>query len=320
MASIVRQIKSPQAKTIRKNFWKRAKRDLYTYRYAYLMLLPALIWYGIFVYWPLAGNIIAFKNFSPFLGIWGSEWVGLAHFIDFFNSFFFWRLIRNTVLISFYGIIFAFPVPIILAIMINEVPFIKFRRVVQTITYMPFFISLIVFCGIVIDFMRLGGVVSSILHSFGFPNQNWMMLPGAFRTIFIVSDIWRLAGWQSIIFLAALSTIDMELFEAARIDGANRLRQIWHITLPGILPITMILLVIRMGAILNVGFEQVLLLQNDANRYTAEVINTFVYHRGILQANFSFATAIGFFNSVIGFVLVVAANTASRRMTGHSLW
>ena len=304
----------------KKKFWARVRKDLYTYRYAYLMLFPALLWYGIFVYWPLAGNVIAFMNFTPARGIWDSEWVGLTHFISFTNSFFFWRLIRNTVLLSFYGVIFAFPIPIILAIMLNEVPFIKYRRTVQTITYMPFFISLIVFCGIVIDFMRIDGVVTSILHFFGAPNQNWMMRPGAFRTIFITSDIWRTMGWNSIIFLAALSTIDQELFEAARIDGAGRLRQIFHITLPGILPITMILLIIRLGAILNVGFEQVLLLQNDANLYTADVISTFIYRRGILAADFSFATAVGLFNSSISFALVIAANWLSRKVTGHSLW
>ena len=304
----------------RKRFLIRAKNDLITYKYAYLMLLPVIAWYAIFVYWPLAGNVIAFKDFMPARGIWDSPWVGFSHFNAFFSSFFFTRLIRNTVLISLYGIIFAFPVPIILAIMLNEIPFKRFKRVVQTVTYMPFFISMIVFCGIIIDFLKMDGVLTMVLTFFGLPNQNWLMEPGAFRTIFVGSNIWQTMGWNSIIFLAALSTIDQELFEAARVDGAGRLKQIWHITLPGILPITMILLIIRMGAILSVGFEQIILLQNNANMYTSEVISSFVYNRGILDANFSFATAVGLFNSIVNFSMVIAANTISRRLTSYSLW
>lgn len=303
-----------------RSFFERARIDLSTYKYAYLMLVPVLAWYVIFVYWPMAGNVIAFKDFMPARGIWGSPWIGFTHFTNFFGSFFFFRLIRNTVLISFYGILFAFPIPILLAIMLNEIPYKRFKKTVQTITYMPFFISMIVFCGIIIDFLKMDGVLTVVLSYFGLPNQNWLMIPEAFRAIFVGSNIWQTMGWNSIIFLAALANIDQELFEAARVDGAGRLRQIWHITLPGILPITMILLIIRMGAILSVGFEQIILLQNDANMYTSEVIASFVYNRGILDANFSFATAVGLFNSVVNFSMVIAANTISRRLTSYSLW
>ena len=304
----------------RKPFLTRVKKDFTKYKYVYLMLLPVLAWYVLFAYWPLIGNVIAFKNFKPVSGIWGSPWAGLAHFKSFFSSYYFTRLLINTTLISVYGIIFAFPAPILLAIMINEIRFNRYKRVIQTITYMPYFISMVVFCGIIIDFMKKDGVLTSVLTIFGMANENYLMKPGAFRTIFVGSGIWQNMGWNSIIFLAALSAIDQELFEAARIDGASRLRQIWHITLPGILPVIMILLIMRMGQLLNVGFEKVILLKNNANAVNAEVISSFVYQRGILEANYSYSTAVGLFNSIISFILVIGSNKLSRTTTEYGLW
>ena len=310
-----KRVKYPQ-----KPFLLRVKKDFLKYKYVYLMLLPVVVWYIIFAYWPLMGNIIAFKNFKPVAGIWNSPWVGFAHFKSFFSSYYFTRLLINTTLISVYGIIFAFPAPILLAIMINEVRFKRYKRVVQTITYMPYFISMVVFCGIIIDFMKKDGVLTSALTIFGMPNENHLMKPDAFRTIFVGSGIWQNMGWNSIIFLAALAGIDQELFEAARIDGANRLKQIWHITLPGILPVIMILLIMRMGQLLNVGFEKVILLKNNANAVNAEVISSFVYQRGILEANYSYSTAVGLFNSIISFILVIGSNKISRSTTEYGLW
>lgn len=298
----------------------RIRLDFIKYKYAYLMMLPVITWYILFCYWPLLGNIIAFKNFKPTQGILGGKWVGLVHFKSFFSSYYFVRLLRNTLLISVYGIIFSFPAPIIVAIMINEANSKVFKRAIQTITYMPHFISTIVICGMLIDFLKKDGIITVILSVFGFPNENYLMKPEAFRTIYIASDIWQNCGWNSIVYLAALSAIDQELYEAARIDGASRLRQIWHITLPGILPTIIVLLIIRVGAVLNVGYEKIILLYNSSNAETAEVISSFVYRRGILEANYSYTTAVDFFNSVISLILVIVTNIISKRTTEYSLW
>ena len=298
----------------------RIRLDFIKYKYAYLMVLPVLIWYILFCYWPLLGNVIAFKNFKPVQGIFGGEWVGFAHFKSFFSSYYFSRLLRNTLMISFYGIIFSFPAPIIMAIMLNEMNAKVFKRSIQTITYMPHFISTIVICGMLIDFLKKDGIITMILVALGFPNENYLMKSEAFRAIYVVSDIWQNSGWNSIIYLAALTSINQELFEAARIDGCNRLKQIWHITLPGILPTIIVLLIIRVGAVLNIGYEKIILLYNASNADTAEVISSFVYRRGILEANYSYTTAVDLFNSLISLILVVVTNIISKHTTDYSLW
>ena len=304
----------------RKSLRQRVVKDLRRYKYVYLMLLPLIIWYLLFCYWPLLGNVIAFKDFKPMKGIWGSDWVGFKHFTSFFSSYYFGRLLRNTLLISIYCIIFSFPAPIILALLINELRLPRYKRVVQTITYMPYFISMIVICGMLMDFLKKDGVITSVLAAMGLPNENYLMMPSAFRTIYVTSDIWQHCGWNSIIYLAALSSIDQELYEAARIDGAGRLRQTWHVTLPGLLPTIMILLIMRVGAVLNVGYEKIILLYNASNAETSDVISSFVYRRGILEANFSYTTAVDFFNALISFVLVIVTNTVSKRKTEYGLW
>ena len=299
---------------------QRIVKDFKRYKYVYLMALPVVIWYLLFCYWPLLGNVIAFKDFKPMKGIWGSPWVGLKHFESFFSSYYFWRLLRNTLLISLYGILFSFPAPIILALLINELRAPRYKRTVQTITYMPYFISMIVICGMLMDFLKKDGVITSMLAMVGLPNENYLMKPGAFRTIYVASDIWQNCGWNSIIYLAALSSIDQELYEAARIDGANRFKQTLHVTLPGLLPTIMILLIMRVGAVLNVGYEKIILLYNASNAETADVISSFVYRRGILEANFSYTTAVDFFNAFISFGLVMATNYLSKRKTEYGLW
>lgn len=299
---------------------KRIRRDLSRYKYVYIMLIPIVVWYILFCYRPLLGNVIAFKDYKASKGIWGSPWVGIKHFTAFFSSFYFWRLLRNTLLISLYGIIFSFPAPILLALLMNEMHSRWYKSTVQTITYMPYFISMIVICGMLMDFLKMDGVITTILAVLGMPNENYLMKPEAFRTIYVASDIWQNCGWNSIIYMAALSSIDQELYEAAAIDGANRFKQTLHVTLPGLLPTIMILLIIRIGAVLNVGYEKIILLYNSANADTSDVISSFVYRRGILEANFSYTTAVDLFNSVISFGLVMGANALSRRKTAYGLW
>lgn len=304
----------------KKSLGRRVVKDFKRYKYVYLMALPLVVWYLLFCYWPLLGNVIAFKDFKPMKGIWGSPWVGLKHFKAFFSSYYFLRLLRNTLLISLYGIVFSFPAPILLALLINELRAPRYKRTVQTITYMPYFISMIVICGMLMDFLKKDGVITSLLAAMGLPNENYLMKPEAFRTIYVASDIWQNCGWNSIIYLAALSSIDQELYEAARIDGASRLRQTWHVTLPGLLPTIMILLIMRVGAVLNVGYEKIILLYNASNAETADVISSFVYRRGILEANFSYTTAVDFFNAFISFGLVMLTNSLSKRKTEYGLW
>jgi putative aldouronate transport system permease protein len=298
----------------------RLKLDFERYKHVYLMAVPVIIWYIAFCYWPLAGNVIAFKNFKPKPGIWGSPWVGFQHFQEFFGSYYIGRLLRNTLLISVYGIIFSFPAPILLALLINEVKQPKLKRTVQTITYLPYFISMIVICGMLIDFLKKDGVITSLLSALGMSNENYLMRADTFRSIYILSDIWQHMGWNSIIYLAALSSIDQELYEAARIDGAGRFKQTLHVTMPGLTPTIMVLLIIRVGAVLNVGYEKIILLYNASNAESSDVISSFVYRRGILESNYSYTTAVDLFNSVISFALVAATNRVSKRQTEYGLW
>jgi len=266
------------------------------------------------------GAQIAFKNFSPGKGIAGSPWVGFEHFKSFFNSYYVFRIIRNTLLINIYDVIFGFPAPIILAILLNEVKNSTFRRSVQTITYLPHFISTVVLCGLIIDFTSREGLINNIITMLGGEPIMFLSKPEWFRTIFIGSGIWQNVGWGSIIYLAALSNIDPELYEAARIDGANKFKQIMHITIPGILPTIVIMFILRMGRMMSVGQDKVLLLYNPATYETADVISTFVYRKGLIDFNFSYASAVGLFNSVINFVLLILFNYLSRKLTDSGLW
>jgi putative aldouronate transport system permease protein len=300
--------------------WDIIRKDLVKNRYIYIMLLPVITYYIVFHYVPLYGAQIAFKNFTPSKGIWDSPWVGFKYFEEFFNSYYFERLLRNTVLISLYDLIFGFPAPIILALLLNEIKSNIFKRTVQTVTYLPHFISLVVICGMIIDFLARDGLVNNILNRFGIESIPFMIKPEWFRTIYVASNIWQGIGWGSIIYLAALSNIDPQLYEAATIDGAGRFRQVLHVTLPGILPTVVIMLILRLGQMLNVGSEKILLLYNTSTYETADVISTFVYRKGILEASYSYSTAIGLFNSVINFALLVIANFISRKATETSLW
>ncbi|NSW89260.1 MAG: sugar ABC transporter permease [Firmicutes bacterium] len=296
------------------------KKDYNKRKLVYLMLMPVLSFYIIFHYWPMYGAIIAFKQFSPGKGIFASPWVGFENFQDFFNSYYCWRLIRNTLLINVYQLIFAFPAPIIFAFLLNEVKDGIFKRTVQTVSYLPHFISLIVVCGMLVDFLSIDGVVNDIIEMFGGQRISLLLQPSWFRAIYVSSGIWQHMGWDSIIYLASLSSIDPQLYEAIKIDGGGRLRQLWHISLPGIAPTIIILLILKAGQMMNVGFEKVFLLYNPNTYETADVISTFVYRKGLLEMNFSYSAAVGLFNSVINFVLLVLSNKISKVTTETSLW
>jgi putative aldouronate transport system permease protein len=302
------------------SFRTRLLRDFALNKYLYAMMLPVIAFYVIFHYAPMYGAIIAFKDYTPVRGVLGSEWVGLEHFRSLFDSYYFWRILKNTVLISVYSLLFAFPAPILLAIMINEVRLQVFKRTVQTITYMPYFISLVVICGLIRDFTNSGGLINQLALALGGDGHSMLQKPELFRPIYVLSEIWQKVGWESIIYMAALTGIDQEQYEAARIDGASRWKQIGYITLPGLLPTIVIMLILRMGNMLDVGFEKIILLYNPITYETADVISSFVYRKGLMEFGWSFSSAVGLFNSVINLLLLVTANQLSRKVSQNSLW
>ena len=289
----------------------------------YFMFLPVVVFYLIFHYYPMSGIILAFKDFKPALGIWGSPFTGdygFEHFLAFFGSSFFGRTITNTILISLYQLIFGFPMPIILALMLNELRNPKFKKVMQTITYFPHFISTVVVCGMLTDFCLSDGLFNQITGFFGVPSVSMLAEPKLFRTIYVASGIWQSMGWDSIIYLAAIAGIDTQLYEAASLDGAGRFKKIWHITLPGIKGTVVILFIMAIGKMMSVGSEKILLLYNPSTYKTADVISTYVYRKGLLDQDYSYSTAVNLFNSVINFALVFCANALSRKLTETSLF
>jgi putative aldouronate transport system permease protein len=304
----------------RPDLWLRIRKDLYNNRHIYLMLLPVVAYFLLFHYQPMYGAQIAFKNFSPVRGIWGSRWAGLKHYRAFFRSYYAWRIIRNTLVLNLYQIFFGFPAPIVLALLLNELYSSAYKRTVQTVTYMPHFISLVVVCGIILDFLARDGAVNEILAFLGFEPKPFMIMPEWFRFVYVSSGIWQQVGWGSIVYLAALSGINPELYEAATVDGASRWRQTWAVTLPGIAPTIIIMLILRMGRMMNIGLEKVLLLYNPSIYESADVISTFVYRKGLLEMSFSYSTAVDLFNSVINFLMLVIVNRMSRALTRMSLW
>ena len=295
-------------------------RDMRRNKHVYLIILPVVIYYFIFHYLPMYGALIAFKDFRPSLGVWRSPWAGFKHFMDFFGSYYFTRLLRNTLALSIYSLIFGFPAPIILALLLNELRISWFKRLVQTITYVPHFISIVIICGIIVNFVKMDGLISLMVKQISGYDGSLLMNPRYFRTIYVGSGIWQHVGWSSIIYLATLAGINYELYEAARIDGAGRWKQTWYITLPCLIPTITILLILQMGSLMNVGFEKVMLLYNPLIYDTADVISTFVYRQGILSAQYSFSSAVGLFNSAINCTLVICANKFSKIMTENSLW
>lgn len=297
-------------------FWHVRRRPM-----LYLMLLPPILYFLIFNYTPMWGLVIAFENYNPFKGILGSEWVGLLHFYKFVNTSDFWRLLRNTFILNIYSVLFAFPCPILLAISLSEVRIVAFKRTVQTISYLPHFISTVVVVSMLTMLLSPSdGFINQIIEVFGGEAKYFMGKPEYFRGVYIVSGIWQGIGWGSIVYLAAITSVDTELFDAALIDGANRFQRILHITLPCISSTISFMLIMRLGQMFSVGFEKVYLMSNDANRSVADVISTYVYRIGILKSSYSFSTAVGFFNSVINLVLVVGANKVVKKLTGSGIW
>ncbi|MDR0397350.1 MAG: ABC transporter permease subunit [Oscillospiraceae bacterium] len=295
-------------------------RDFRKHWPVYLMILPTLAFYIVWCYGPIQGIVIAFNNFTPRKGFWGSEWAGLKWFREFFRSPFAWRTARNTLMINVLNLLIGFPAPIIFALMLNEMRGALYKRVVQTVTYIPHFISLVVLCGLLIDFVGTEGVVTTVMGWFGFPKNNLLANARYFRSVYLASDIWQHLGWNSIIYLSALAGISPELYEAAIIDGAGKTRQMWHVTLPGITPTITILLILQIGQMMSVGYEKIILLYNSLIYETADVISTYVYRIGIENADFSRSTAVSLFNSLINFSLVVVANRVSGAVSETSLW
>lgn len=298
----------------------RAKKDWKRNKSLYLLVVPVLLFYICFHYKPMYGAIIAFQDFNPRKGISGSDWVGFEQFIRFFNSPYFGRLLRNTLLLSVYGIIFGFPMPIILALLLNELKAEKYKKVVQTVTYLPHFISMVVVTGIIKDFTQSTGLINDIVVMLGGERTSLIMNPNLYRTIYIVSDIWQGIGWGSIIYLSALSGVAQDLYEAAAIDGAGRWKQLLNVTLPGIAPTIVIQLILRVGQLLGSGYEKTILLYNEATYETADIIGSYIYRVGILERDWSYSTAIGLFNSAINLILLVITNKISKKLSETSLW
>lgn len=287
----------------------------------YLLFAPVALYFIVFHYIPMYGVQIAFKDFIANQGIWGSPWVGFKHFERFFDSFYFWRILSNTLGIGVYELIAGFPIPILLALMLNEVRSGRFRRFVQTVTYAPHFFSTVVLVGLLSLFLSpSSGLLNLIIMAFGGEAISFLTEPAWFKSLYVWSGVWQSMGWGSIIYLAALSGIDPQLHEAAKMDGASRLRRIWHINLPGITPTIVIMLILNVGTVLGVGFEKVFLMQNSLNMETSDVIATQVYRSGILGAQYSFSAAVGLFSAVINFILLLSVNRIARRVSGSSLW
>lgn len=286
-----------------------------------MLLTPFMLWYIIFQYWPMWGLQIAFKDYSLFKGISGSPWVALDNFKEFFSSPYFLRNLKNTFIINLYSLIFGFPAPIILALLFNEVKSTFFKKSVQTMTYLPHFVSTVIVAGIVTNLLApSNGLINIIIDKFGGEKIYFLTKPEYFRTIYTAMNIWKEAGFGAIVYIAALSSVDQEQYEAATIDGANKWKQVIHVTLPGILPTIVIMLILRIGSLLDVGYESIILLYQPATYETADVISTYVYRAGLQEGRYDLATAVGLFNSIVALILVYSANKISNKVSENGLW
>jgi putative aldouronate transport system permease protein len=292
--------------------WRKLGARFWRHRWLYLLLLPGLVYYLVFVYLPYAGTILVFQDYSPFLGYAGSKWVGLKHFVRLFTDPIVRQVVVNTLMLSGLQIAIAFPVPIALALMLNEVRNQFFKRTIQTAIYFPHFISWVIIVSIWYQLFNSRGLVNQILAEVNQPTMSFLTNPAFFRPTFIIQGIWRDAGWGTVIFLAALSGIDVALYEAAAVDGASRWQRMVHITIPSLLPVVMIVLILRLGTVLTVGFEHVFLLLNSSNDAIAQVIETYVYYRGVISGNFSFAATVDLAKGAVGLVLVLAVNRLAK--------
>lgn len=304
-------------------FGQRLGRDFRKHYLVYFMAIPMVVYYILFHYVPMYGAIIAFKNFRPALGIMKSPWAGehgLDNFKSFFSSVYFGRLIKNTLSINIKLLVFGFPIPIIFAILLNEIRSTSFLKGVQLVSYLPHFISTMVLCGMIVDFCARDGIITQAAQLFGAANSNLLLRPENYQKIYVISDIWQTMGWNSIIFYAAITGIDQALYEAADMDGANRFQKMLHVTLPGIKQTIIIMLILRLGQMMSLGYEKTILLYNANTYETADVISTYVYRKGLLDFDYSYSTAVGLFNSVINFIMLVFANKLSKKFNDTSLW
>ena len=306
---------------VRRSRWQATRRAILTHPWIYLMLVPGIVYFLIFSYLPMFGVVIAFQRFNPFQGVANSPWIGFENFLRFFRSIYLGRLIGNTVLINAYGILVGFPAPIILALMLNELRDGWFKRGVQTASYLPYFISTVVVATIIISVLSpRGGIVNVLIQALGGQPIHFLDRPEWFRHVYVWSDIWQYTGWSSIIFLAALSGIDPTLYESAEIDGAGRFAKMWYISLPGILPVVMIVLLLSLGAMLSIGFEKIFLLYNPSTYQTADVISTYVYRIGFQGNDYGFGAAVDLFNSIVNLILLTLFNWIASRMRQQTLW
>ena len=297
------------------------KRSLIKYWDLYLLIVPVLIWLAIFKYGPMYGTIIAFENYSPSRGVFGSKWVGFKHFERFFNAYNFKDILLNTIKLSLLQLVCAFPMPILLALVLNELNNKRYKKLVQTVTYSPFFLSTVVMVGLIDAFLYPNtGLLNVLVTKLGGQSINYMAKDEYFRPIFIISHIWKGTGWASIIYMSALTSVDPQLYEAARIDGANRLQALVHVTIPAIMPTAIIMLIRDCGSIMDVGFEKVYLMQNDLNMGASEVISTYVYKVGMVNSQYSYSTAVNLFNSMINLAMLLLVNKISRTVSETSLW
>ena len=309
------------------SFGRRLIQDFGRNHTLYLMILPVVVYYVIFSYLPMSGVLMAFKDYRSVLGqsflqnLIQSEWVGFKNFQQFFSSINFWKVLRNTINISLQSIIVGFPAPIILALLLNELRSVKYKKVLQTVTYLPHFISLVVVCGMIRAFTADNGIVTWFVSLItGQEPQNMLLQSKYFVPILVWSDVWQGVGWGSIIYMSALAGVSEELYEAASIDGAGRLKLVWHVTLPSILPTIAIMLILRLGTVLSVGYEKILLLYNDLTKDVGEIISTYVYQKGLIDRDYSYSTSINLFQSVVNIIFLVTANKITGRLTETSLW
>ncbi|MGG1553744.1 ABC transporter permease [Paenibacillus ferrarius] len=293
------------------------KRD----RQLLILFAPCLVFYLLFRYGPLYGLIIAFKDYSVFTGVWGSDWVGFKYFIQFFTNQDFWLLFRNTFLLGIYTLVFGFPFPILLAILLNEVRLTWFKKSVQTLSYLPAFLSVVIVCSMIIDFLSpTSGLLNQLLAALGFPKKYFLVDPNWFRPIYVISDIWEKIGYEAIIYLAAIAGINPTLYEAAKVDGASRFRMMRHITLPGLMPTLLVMFILKTGSMIRIGYEKVLLLYNPLTYEVSDVFSTYVYRKGLLESNYSYAAAVGMFEALVAMVMLLGANYISKRIGGNGLW
>ena len=306
----------------KKRSWKQLKKDIYRARAIYLMILPVVVWFLLFQYWPMTWLSISFFDYNLYLGFVGSKFVGFQNFIKFFTGMDFWRLMRNVLLLNFYALLVGFPAPIIFALFLNEMRSAKVKKVIQTVSFLPYFISMVAFVSLVTEFLSPStGLSADILKFFGKEPIYFLGDAKYFRTIMVFSGIWQTMGYSAIVYLSALTAVDVNLYEAAMVDGANRWNRLIHITIPCIMPTIVVMLILRIGSLINANFEKIYLFQNSANLEVSEVIQTWVYKRGMVKYDYSMGTTAGLFNGIVALILVVMANRLSKRYSDSAgIW